>query len=136
MYPKGRTVDFDIPLDIKSSLEEAIGCEQNDLFQATVVMVGRTLEAISKHYDPSIKTIQSGLNRLLEDGVISQEIFDWSNELRLLRNIGAHASKEIISKEDTVNSMDFLMAIISIIFDLRVKFQKIKEAKKDKSATY
>jgi len=59
-------------------------------------------------------------------GLISQELLDWANELRVLRNLGAHATNERIDVLDATGALDFLQAILEILYDLRPKFEEFK----------
>lgn len=121
-----RHIEFNLPEIVKDSYKEAVKCEKAGAFLATAVMVGRALEAIIKE-KTNKRGIHDGLGKLKEDGIISKEIFDWSNELRILRNIGAHAEQKQISKVDAEEALDFLQAILEILYHLRPKFLKFRE---------
>lgn len=133
MYPPDkRELSYILPEIVNESYAEAVKCERVNAWIATVTMAGRSLEAVCKEYDPSSKTIFTGLEKMKNDGAISQEIFEWANELRVLRNIGAHASKVEIKKEDATETLDFLQAILEIIYHLRPKFNEMKNRRKSK----
>lgn len=70
---------------------------------------------------------------MLENGIISQEIFDWSTELRVIRNFGAHATAEKITSEDAKESMDFLRAILETFYYMRPKFKQMKARRSSRS---
>jgi hypothetical protein len=128
--PPARHIDFPLPELVKDSYDEAVRCENARLPKPTVVMVRRALEAICKEYDPNCKTIYSGLQDMLKNGVISQEIMDWATELRVLGNKGAHATSEKITEVEATESLDFLQAILEIFYYLRPKFRDIQERKR------
>lgn len=56
-----------------------------------------------------------------DNGLISEELLEWSNELRVLRNLGAHATSEKITGQDANEAIDFLQAILETLYHLRPK---------------
>ncbi|WP_341280729.1 DUF4145 domain-containing protein [Paenibacillus sp. FSL H8-0537] len=127
MFPKDeRIVNYSIPQIVRESYDEAVRCEKAKAAIAVVVMVGRSLEAICKDFVPDSKTINSGLKMMKDNGFISEELLEWSNELRFLRNQGAHATSKKITLEDAEDSLDFLQAILEILYHLRPRFKDIK----------
>ncbi len=128
LYPKDeRIVSYSLPELVKRSYEEAVKCENAKAFIAATVMVGRALEAVCKDYVPEVKTIDAGLKKMKENGLISDELLEWSNELRFLRNQGAHATEREFSVQDAKESLDFMQAIMEILYHLRPKFNEMKE---------
>lgn len=87
-------------------------------------MVGRTLEAVCvEHFPESSKlTIFKGIELLHNEGIISNQLKEWADQLRVLRNIGAHATTEMVSDEDAREALDFLKAILENLYDLSPKF--------------
>lgn len=124
--PHERHLGFLLPKVVLTSYEEAVRCEGAKSWIACVTMVGRTLEAVIKDYDPKLKTMFVGLQAMHKAGALSQEIFDWSNELRVVRNFGAHATDEPISQQDAKEALDFLQAILELFYYMRPKFQQMK----------
>jgi hypothetical protein len=128
IYPaEKRFITLELPERVKTSYIEAIRCEKARIPLATVVMVGRTLEALIREFYPDQETLFDGLEKLKNENIISSEIYEWANELRVLRNIGAHAKDETVVWTDAEESMDFLQVILEIIYDLRPKLMKMKE---------
>jgi hypothetical protein len=119
--PHGRYLGFQLPNQVSLSYGEAVRCENSKAWLACAVMTGRTLEAVCKDFDPSTKSIHKGLESLFHSGSISKEIHEWGNELRLLRNSGAHATHEV-KREDAKDALDFLQVILEILYELRPKF--------------
>lgn len=124
--PHDRHIGFLLPPVVRTSYEEAVKCEGAKSWIACVTMVGRTLEAVTKAYDPKPKSMFAGLQAMHKDGAISQEIYEWANELRVIRNFGAHATDEPISRQDAEEALDFLQAIMELIYYMRPKFQQMK----------
>lgn len=128
VYPKNeRHLGFNLPNLVRQSYEDAIRCENAKIWTATVVMVGKCLEAVCKDSFPGSKTMFDGLKKMRDNGLLSEEILEWSNELRVLRNYGAHALDEKIMSIDAIESIDFLQAILEILYNLRPKFDEMKK---------
>ena len=127
MYPaQRRQLRFFLPSEVEASYDEAVKCEGAKAWTALAVMVGRTLEAVAKQYYPGA-TLAAALKKMLADGIISEEIHEWSTHLRVIRNIGAHPSKEKIDSQEATEALDFAQAILEILYDLRPKFEQMKK---------
>jgi hypothetical protein len=128
VYPaQERHIGYSLPDIVRQSYEEAVRCESAKTWTACVVMVGRTLEAVGKEFESSTRSVFEGLKSMHSKGLISQELLDWANELRVLRNLGAHATNERVDYFDATGALDFLQAILEILYDLRPKFEKFKQ---------
>lgn len=124
--PHKRTVSFALPAIVKESYEEAVRCESHKVYTACVVMIGRTLEAVTKEHVPEAGSMFRGLNKMVESGMLSKEIHEWADVLRLLRNIGAHPTAEKVSRTDASEALDFLQAILETLYYMRPKFVAMK----------
>lgn len=122
-----RQIGFAVPEGVRRAYDEAVKTEQAKAWMATAVMAGQALEAVCKDYDHSIRTISDGLQKLLAAGVISQELSDWGNGLRVVRNRGAHATSRPVTADDARFAMDFLQALLEILYSLRRQFGVWKE---------
>jgi len=130
-YPsQDRHIGYYLPEIVRQSYEEAVRCESAKTWIACVVMVGRTLEAVCKEFDPNTKSVFEGLKSLHVKGIISTELLEWATELRVLRNLGAHATSQKIEVFDALGALDFLQAILEILYDLRPRFEQFKKRRK------
>lgn len=116
-----------LPELVKESYNEAVTCENARAWLACAVMVGRTLEAVSRDLDPKSKNLAASLKGLYEGGTISKDIYEWAQHLRISRNAAAHPSGASISSKDAVEALDFAQAIIEILYDLQPKFERMKK---------
>ncbi len=120
--------DTDIPASIPSStrisLIEANLCLRAGAFTASVVMIGRALEARCHHFGAGVrhKTMAQGLKELLDREIIDKRLFEWSEALRIHRNLAAYASGEQFSHEDAEDLFNFATAICDYVFVLNEKF--------------
>jgi hypothetical protein len=122
------SVTFELPSLARQSYAEALRCEEAKAWLACVVMVGRTLEAVCKEHFPNDKaaSIFKGIEKLYQQGIISEQLKAWADELRILRNVGAHASETVVSETDAKEAIDFLKAILENLYDLSPKFEAFK----------
>jgi hypothetical protein len=109
------------------SLKEADLCFRAKAYTACAVMCGRALEGVCKNHDPKIKSLDSGLKKLLADGVIDKKIYEWGEELRKNRNLGAHASTNSFAPEDAADLIDFTHTICEYVFVMNMRFEDFKE---------
>lgn len=127
LFPKSvATPDFALPDRVKESYFEALMCHDAKAHLATAVMIRRTLEAIAKEFDPSAKNLFSGLKAMMTNGLISNELYQWGDELRFIGNIGAHPTDDVVSEADTQDALEFLNAIVETIYHLRPRFQAMR----------
>jgi len=134
LWPKQEShIDWNIPEIARNSLIEAKLCYKVRAYSASVVMSGRTLEGVCKHHGTLTKTLAKGLEELKNMGVIDERLYQWGDELRKHRNIGAHATDEKISKEDARDLLDFVNAICEYVFVLNEKFNQFMARKAPKT---
>lgn len=128
LWPQPETnIPFEIPNIARNSLLEARICFKAKAYSACVVMSGRTLEGVCLHYKTKKSTMAQGLKELKDREVIDKRLYQWGEEIRKHRNIGAHASKDRILKEDAKDVLDFAQAICDYVFVLNARFERFKE---------
>jgi hypothetical protein len=125
--PIRRKAGTSLPPKVAESYDEAMKCWSAGAYLATAVMVRRTLEAIARTYDASVRSPAKGIDVLKAKGLISEEIAAWGHELRFLGNIGAHPTEDVVGLDDARDSMDFLEAIVQVLFELRPKFDDMRK---------
>jgi hypothetical protein len=128
LWPQERkTLDWNIPKLVRTSIEEAMKCFKAKAYSACAVMCGRALEALCKEHKAKNWQLAKGIKELQEKGIIDGRLYEWSEALRDRRNIGAHASEEDISKEDARDVLDFTIAISEYVYVLTVKYNEFKK---------
>jgi hypothetical protein len=129
-----RPLDWSIPEIVRISLNEAEKCFRASAYIAAVVMCGRALEGICRHFGTKNAHLSGGLAELRDKEVIDKRLYEWGEELRRHRNIAAHASEKKISKRDAEDLMDFVFAIGEYIFVLNHKFEEFLKRKAKETA--
>ncbi|MBL7185494.1 MAG: DUF4145 domain-containing protein [Phycisphaerae bacterium] len=122
-------IAWEIPAIARNSLIEARMCYKAKVYNSCVVMAGRTLEGVCQHHSTKDWRLAGGLKELKEGGIIDDRLYEWGEELRKHRNIGAHASEDVITKEDAKDLLDFAQAICDYVFVLNAKFNRFMERK-------
>lgn len=105
-----KPVAEEIPEPIKGEFEEASLCFAVGAYRACASMCQRTLESLCQN-----KKV-SGLNQLLDKGIISQGLFDRATEIRLWAGIIKHQRIESVSKEDAEQLLAYLEVILNHIY--------------------
>ncbi|MBB87339.1 MAG: hypothetical protein CMP06_08580 [Xanthomonadales bacterium] len=130
MWPtEKRYLDVELPPSVGQAYAEAVVAEKHELWLSASVMTGRALEAICKIYEPNARTIAEALKTMRNKGVLSEEMYEWSSEIRIVRNDGAHPSNPPPSGIEVQYSIDFLRSLAEILFEIRPKFKKFKAAR-------
>jgi hypothetical protein len=128
------SLDWKIPRDIKDSLEEAHRCLGAKAYTASVVMSGRSLEAIGTHfYQPASGgsgkhlMLKAALDKLNADGIIDKRLHEWGLALHQDRNLAAHPSGTRFKKQDAEDVFKFARSICEYIFVLSADFREFKK---------
>ncbi|HSE56882.1 MAG TPA: DUF4145 domain-containing protein [Candidatus Paceibacterota bacterium] len=136
LWPNPKNVlSWKLPYLVRSSIEEAKACLGARAYSACAVMCGRALESVCKEHSIKNWKLQNGLKELKEQGIIDGRLFDWGEELRKSRNIGAHAVEGKITKEDAIDLLDFTIAICDYVYVLSDKYKSFKERQEKRKKT-
>ncbi len=125
VFPRARRIDTALPSRVESVYQDVIKTMDAQAWRAAAVMIGRTLEAIGIETGCREKFLGKIIDELGTNGVLSAEFVDWSHQLQLTRNQGAHAADDV-TKEEAEEALEFLEAILIVIYKLRPKFEKLK----------
>lgn len=121
-----------IPEPIRDEFEEASLCFAVGAHRASAAMCQITLESLWQ--DKKV----SGLNQLLEKGIISQRLFDRATEIRLWGDIVKHEPiAESVSKDDAEELLTYLEDILNHVYVEQARYEALKQKReqiKKKSA--
>jgi len=133
MWPEPDTdIPASIPALIRTSLAEANLCLRGGAFTGSVLMTGRALEAMCHHFETKSPTLTQGLKELLDRDIIDKRLFQWSEALRVSRNLAAHATDEHFAHDDAEDLFNFATAICDYVFVLNEKFALFMKRKQPK----
>ena len=89
-------------------------------------MCRKTVEAVCGHYGEPQGSLARRLDRLLERGIIDKAMFDWTQELRLSGNRGAHADAQSVTKTEANDMLAFARAVLLYAFELPKRLQQAR----------
>ncbi|WP_377368245.1 DUF4145 domain-containing protein [Phenylobacterium ferrooxidans] len=87
--------------------------------RASAVMARRTLEAVAFDKGETDGVLAVRLKRMAERGLLHESLADWSKEVRLIGNVGAHFDPiEDVSNQDARQLLKFITALLEYIYVL------------------
>jgi hypothetical protein len=112
-------VSGDVPSEIAQVFQEAVRAMHADCPRAAAVMARRTLEAMTVDKGVTKGTLADRLNGLAAKGVLLPTLADWSKEVRLVGNTGAHFDPiGSVSKEDAEDLISFVRELLRYLYEL------------------
>lgn len=133
VFPAPRRLNVDIPRDLRADWDEAMTCFNAKAYQASAVMVRRTIEGACTAQGATKGSLSEKIKKLEGDGTIGSTLAEWAHLLRVVGNEGAHAGKKI-AREDAEDALAFAEALLDHIYVLRKRFDEFK-ARRGKTAT-
>lgn len=106
--------------------QEAQKCFRAQAYEACVIMCRKGIEAICAHKGEKKGALSDKLKNLKDNHILEETFYNWSNELRLIGNDGAHSHNKIIEKQDAKDAIDFFDALITYLFHLVDQYDKLK----------
>jgi hypothetical protein len=106
-----------IPAEVQAIWDEAVKVYRVGANASAVVACGRALEAAAAHRHIEGKTLQQRIQKMLDGGLITTEFKDAMDYVRLIRNVGAHAGKEV-SRESAEGTMRFMQQTLRLLFEV------------------
>lgn len=106
--------------------KEAQKCYRAQAYEACVIMCRKGIEAICSDKGETKGKLTTKLKKLKEKHILEETFYNWSNELRLIGNDGAHSHDKIIDKQDARDSIDFFDALITYLYHLVDQYTKLK----------
>lgn len=96
---------------------------RKDMEEPAAVFFGRAIELALKHVHPDAKgTLASRIRKLAADREIPQAMAEWADEVRLVRNDGAH--DDGVTREDLVAARDFADAFLRYLITMPEMVEK------------
>jgi len=126
LYPPAKDLDKDIPDGINLIIEEANKVKQISSL-AYVILIRKVLEEVCKERGIREKNLEKKLEKLVESESLPTIFIEATSKLRLLGNIGAHASKIDITGDDATLIEEFILALVEHIYVLPSKVKKLGE---------
>lgn len=110
--------------------KEAQKCFRVQAYEATVIMCRKGIEGICSDKGVDKGSLADKLKALKENGTIEDTFYKWLNILRLIGNDGAHSHGGSITKQDALDSLNFLDALITYLYHLVDQYNKLNARRK------
>jgi hypothetical protein len=94
-------------------------------------MCRKCLEAVCVVLGVQNGSLSQRLRKLRDSGRIEARLYEWADELRLVANDAAHDLEVRISKQDAVDSLDFVEAILLYVFALDQRFRDFRARRQE-----
>lgn len=120
--------------DIFHYIPEAIGLELRSAFDvrhrnnnAFAVCVGRTLEVICRSLNADGKDLYSQIKNLVQRGLLPEPLGRVADSIRLLRNLGAHASIGNVSDSEAEILHNLLIVVLEYLYKAPALLKQLEE---------
>lgn len=122
-------IEADVPESIQGVYREAVQCLAVRCPRAAAVMARRCLEAITVDQGENAGTLKNRLERLATRNVLHPSLVEWSNELRLVGNVGAHFDPiSDVSQDDARQLLNFLRELLKYLYELPAALARRRNA--------
>lgn len=127
LFPSSNRRDISgLPEPVHRTFRSARSCFDTGNFEPCVVMSRKCLEAVCVFLGEKDGPLAARLCKLRDAGRIEAKLYEWADELRLVGNDAAHDLNIRISKQDAVDSLDFVEAILLYVFALDQRFRDFR----------
>jgi hypothetical protein len=113
-------------------LEEAIACHASQCFVASAIMVRRTLEEICHDRGAQGANLKDRITSLGSQIVISKELLDGLDDLRLLGNDAAHIESVVfvqVGKEEVELAIAVTKEVLKAVYQQASLVKRLKDRK-------
>ena len=118
----------DVPIQIAEVFQEAVRSQQAVCPRAAAVMARRTLEALTVDKGETKGLLAERLNNLASKGVLLPTLADWSKEVRLVGNVGAHCDPiSSVSMKDAEDLISFVRELLRYLYELPADLSRRRE---------
>jgi len=128
-----RQLSSAVPKKLRDVHDEARRCFEAKAYTAAVVMVGRTLEGVCALNNIKGRSLVESLRSLKSAGLIDDRLHEWTTELRVLRNQGAHFTGTLVNHEDARDALALSEALLDYMYVLTERFNEFKERRAKKT---
>ena len=125
LYPTASTQLGDLPAAIERKYKSALKVRYIEP-NACAVLVGRTLEAACNHEKAQGKNLAQKLSFLANDGRIPNTLAEMAQQLKELRNLGAHDAEDEVTNQDVPTIISFLEAILEYLYVAPAKIGAVR----------
>jgi DNA-directed RNA polymerase subunit RPC12/RpoP len=120
--------------DVKRATIEAENCFSVRAFNACGVMTRRAMHSLCSEKGAQGRDLHEQLKYLKDNNLITPDLWEWAEELRIVGRSGAHPEWEDVSEEDAEYALKFLREIIRYVYinPAERATRRLKETKRKK----
>lgn len=128
------TKDTSIPVEIAKSMIEAEKCLAVQAYNACGVMARRAMHAMCDDKKAKGGNLYDQLKYLKDNHIITKDLWEWAEELRIGGRSGAHTEWEEVTAKDADYVVEFLNEILRYMYinPAARAHKRLKETKKKK----
>lgn len=115
LYPPVQSSLYNLPGSVQSAYGEAYAVRFTSP-RACAVMAGVTLEALCKEERTPGTSLAAKLEHLATSGRIPPVLAQMAQQLRQIRNLGAHADEAEVTKDDVSIILEYVEAILEYVY--------------------
>src|SRR5262245_17823591 len=115
--PSGEWDVAHLPAGVEAIWREAVKVFNVGANASAVVQCGRALEQAATERNIQKGSLAQRINAMREQGLVTAEFGDAMDYARLIRNVGAHAGKEV-SRESAEGAMRFTQQTLRLLFEV------------------
>jgi hypothetical protein len=107
-----------LPDDVSRYYDGALRVLRAGVPDAAAVQLRRTLEAAAAHYEIKEKILMKSIEKLINEGHVTQSFEPLLHHIRFIGNIGAHASDEQVEQETAERALRFTTQLLRNLFEV------------------
>ena len=127
VYPPETSMPEAVPTAVARPYREAHIAYKIKLYDSCATMCRKTVEAVCGQYGESGGSLSTRLDRLVQRGVIDRGMFEWTEELRLSGNKGAHFDPDGVTEAEAKDLLEFARAVLLYAFELPKRLQRARQ---------
>ena len=113
-----------LPQALAGIWDEAINVFRVQANASAVVQCGRVLEQAATERNIEGRTLQARITKMAAEGHITAEFSAVMDYVRLIRNVGAHAGRDV-SRESAEGTMRFTQQTLRLLFEVPGELKKL-----------
>ena len=115
LYPEAKAPLTNLPKTIEKRYMDALGSKDVSP-SAFAVLAGKTLETVCNYEHMTGSTLEKKLKNLIGSDRIPPVLAQMAQQIRQIRNLGAHDAEDDATEEDVPIILDFLEAILEYLY--------------------
>lgn len=116
--PSGAMRVNHLPADVEEYYSNAQTVLNAGVPSAAAVELRRTLEAAAQHQGVNERTLVKAIEKLAEEGLITNNFVGVLGHIRKVGNVGAHAGDQVLTRQEVEKAMTFTTQVLRNLFEM------------------